>query len=308
MSVIEPQVYNIRYPDIQYKNLVPVDTSGNEWVKSITFFSQDKVGQADWFHHDANDVPLADITREKHETGVEMAAIGYSYNTEELAQTMMVPGTNLTADRAEAARRSYEEFVDGIVLRGAPNAQNTVKGWKGLINESSVSVANADAVGNGGSPSWADKTGDQIIADVNAALTGVYTESLTVELADTVLLPVAAFTLLGSKRLGDASDLNVLSWLQRYNVYTGLTGQPLTIRAVRGLETAGVGGTGRMVVYRNDPQVLKQRIPMPHKFLTVWQRSPLRFDVPGIFRLAPLEIRRPKAIRYVDGIVEAAYE
>jgi hypothetical protein len=127
-------------------------------------------------------------------------------------------------------------------------------------------------------------------------------------MADTVLLPVAAFTLLGSKRLGDASDLNVLSWLQRYNVYTGLTGQPLTIRAVRGLETAGVGGTGRMVVYRNDPQVLKQRIPMPHKFLTVWQRSPLRFDVPGIFRLAPLEIRRPKAIRYVDGIVEAAYE
>jgi hypothetical protein len=34
----------------------------------------------------------------------------------------------------------------------------------------------------------------------------------------------------------------------------------------------------------------------------------LVFDVPGIFRLAGLEIRRPGAVRYVDGILEPAYE
>ncbi len=308
LSVIEPQVYRIRYPDIQYPNLIPVDTSGNEWAKSVTFFSQDMVGQADWFHHMALDVPLADITREKHEVGIEMAAIGYHYTLEELGQAAMVPGTNLSADRAAAAKRAYEEFVDGIAIRGYPNAANQVKGWTGLINEPSVTVANAESDGNGSSPAWDDKNGDLIIRDVNAALTGVYTESLTVEMADTIALPVAAFTLLGTTRLGANSDLSVLQWLQRYNVYTAQTGQPLTIRALRGLETAGSGGTGRMVVYRNDPQVLKIRIPMPHRFMPVWQRGPLRFDIPGIFRLAPLEIRRPKAIRYIDGIMDAPYE
>lgn len=306
LSVIEPQVYKIRYPDVQYQNLVPVDTSGSEWAKSFTFFSQDMVGQADWFHHMAMDIPLADITREKKEVGVEMAGIGYHYTMEELGQAMMIPGFTLTTDRAAAAKRAYEEFVDGVVIRGRPNAANDVKGWKGLINEPSVSVVQVQADGNGGSPAFDDKTADQVLRDINEALVGVYTESLTVEMADTILMPIATFASLGTRRI-PSTTMTILQFLTQYNAYTGQTGQGLTLRAVRGLDTAGTGGTGRMVVYRNDPQVLKQRIPMPHRFLPAWQRSPLRFDVPGIFRLAPLEIRRPKAIRYIDGVSEAPY-
>jgi hypothetical protein len=41
---------------------------------------------------------------------------------------------------------------------------------------------------------------------------------------------------------------------------------------------------------------------MTHRFLPVWQTGPLVFDVPGIFRFAGVEIRRPKSVRYVDGI------
>jgi hypothetical protein len=100
----------------------------------------------------------------------------------------------------------------------------------------------------------------------------------------------------------------VLEFLRANNVYTFQTNQPLTIRGIRGLETAGVDGTGRMVVYRRDPSVLKMHIPMPHRFLPVYQTAPLVFDVPGIFRLGGLEIRRPSAVRYVDGIIEPAYE
>jgi hypothetical protein len=95
----------------------------------------------------------------------------------------------------------------------------------------------------------------------------------------------------------------VLDYLATKNVYTQITGRPLTIRALRGLETAGQGGSGRMVAYRRDPQVLKMHIPMPHQFLPVMQTGPMVFDVPGIFRVAGLEVRRPKAVRYVDGIL-----
>jgi hypothetical protein len=58
-----------------------------------------------------------------------------------------------------------------------------------------------------------------------------------------------------------------------------------------------------MVAYRRDPAVLKMHIPMPHRFMPIWQTAPLVFDVPGIFRLAGLEIRRPKSVRYTDGIL-----
>ena len=295
-SYIEPEVYEIQYPDIQYPDLVPVDTSGNEWAKSKTFYSSDKVGQANWFHHMANDMPFADIVRTKFEQGLEMAGIGYYYTLEELGVAMQVPNLNLTAERGDAARRAYEEFMERIAFTG-----DTAKGWTGLINDTTVTAGNATADGTGSSSTWDTKTGDQMARDVNQILTNVYTASNTVEMADTLLLPISQFTKIANTRMGD-TPMNALGWIQQYNTYTAVTGQQLTIRAVRGLETAGAGGTPRMVAYRNDPQILKLHLPMPHKFLGVMQVSPLRYDVPGIFRTGGLEIRRPGSIRYLDAI------
>jgi hypothetical protein len=295
-SYIEPQVYETQYPDIQYPDLVPVDTSGNEWAKSKTFYSSDKVGQAQWFHHMANDVPFADIVKTKFEVGLEMAAIGYYYTLEELGVAQQIPGTNLTTERADAARRAYEEFMENIVFVG-----DTTKNWDGLTNNGDVTAGNATADGTGTSALWSAKTGDLMARDINQILTGVYTGSNTVEMADTLLLPITNFTTLATTRVTNTTA-SALGWVQEFNTYTAITGQKLTIRAVRGLETAGVGGTARMVAYRNDPQVLKLHLPMPHKFLGVMQVTALRYDVPGIFRTGGLEIRRPGAVRYLDGI------
>lgn len=295
-SHIETEVYRIQYPDIQYPMLVPVDESAAEWAKSVTFFSMDKVGQANWFHHNATDMPLADIQRTKFEQPLEMAAIGYRYTLEELGQAMMIPNMNLTPERAEAARRAYEEFVDDVAIRGS-----VAKNWTGLINNPLVTRVDAIADGTGTSALWSTKTADQIIRDVNDALSGVYTTTLTVEMANTVLLPIPAQVLLATTRIANTT-MTAMQYLSQYNVYTAQTGQPLTIRAVRGLESAGTGSVGRMIVYRRDPQVLKLHLPMRHRFLQVWQTGPLVFDVPGIFRLGGTEIRRPGAVRYVDGI------
>jgi hypothetical protein len=296
-TVIEQQVIKIQYPDVQYPDLVPVDTAtGNEWVKSITYYSSDMVGKADWFHHTALDVPLAELTREKFERGMEMAAIGYRYTLEEVAQSMNTPGLNLTADKAVACRRAYEEFVDNIALRGS-----TGKNMQGLMNSSLVTATTAPADGTAGGTTFASKSNDQVIRDINNALTGIATGSNWLYYADTVLLPPAVLVGLAG-RMFQNQPMTLLEWLKTYNVLTVQTGRPITLAGVRGLETAGVGGISRMVAYRRDPQVLKMWIPMPHRFLPVWQRGPLVFDVPGIFRLGGVEIRIPAAIRYLDGV------
>lgn len=299
---IESEVVRVRYPDIQYSRLIPVDTTANEWAKSVTFYSMDQVGKAGWFHHRAHDIPLADVTREKFERGIEMAAIGYRYDLEELGQAMMIPGMNLSSDKAGAARRAYEEFVDDKALRG-----DTAKGWEGLINSSLVTAIVVAADGTGGSPAFSAKTTAQVLRDVNNALTGMYISSLTLEMADTLLLPLQVLTDLATRQI-ENTTMTILQFIQMHNVYTLTTGQPLTILGVRGLETAGAGGTGRMIAYRRDPQVLKLHLPMPHRFLPIWQTGPITFDIPGIFRFGGVEIRRPGAVRYVDGIMEAPYE
>jgi hypothetical protein len=296
-TVIESQVVKMQYPEVQYPDLVPVDTAtGNEWVKSITYYSADMVGRADWFHHTAMDVPLAELTRDKFERGMEMAAIGYRYTLEEVAQAINTPGLNLTADKAVACRRAYEEFVDGVALRGS-----AAKNMQGLINSSLVSATTAPADGTGGLTTFASKTNDQVIRDINSALTGIATGTNWLYYADTVLLPPAVLVGMAG-RIIQYTQITLLEWIKTYNVLTVQTGRPITIAGVRGLETAGAGSISRMVAYRRDPQVLKMWIPMRHKFLPVWQRGPLIFDVPGILRIGGIEIRMPAAMRYLDGV------
>ena len=293
---IEPQVYEIAYPEIQYPNLLPVDTSGNEWVKSIGFYVSDKVGQAAWFNHMANDVPFADITRAKYEVGVEMAAIGYYWTMEEIGQQMMIPNLNLMVQRAAAARRASEEMIDTIAFYG-----DTTKNWTGLTNDANVTITAAPADGTGSSALWANKTAILMARDINLILAGIYTTSLTTEIADTLLLPPDRFaTLAGS--LVTNTAVTGLQLVREGNAYTALTGNPLTIRTVRGLETAGAGGIGRAIAYRNDPEILKLHLPMPFNFRPVMQVTALRFDVPGIFRTGGVEVRRPKSMRYLDGV------
>lgn len=291
---IEAQAVEIKYPDIQYPQLIPVDTSAPEWAKSVTYYSTDKVGKANWFHAKAKDIHVADVERAKYDVGIEMADIGYRYDIEELGVAMMIPGMALTSDRAAAAIRAYEEFVDDVALRGKAE-----KSMYGIMNYPGITTVLAK--NTGGNTTWDTKSADDILEDVNNALTGVYVNSLTVEMADTILLPVTALTILGTRRIPD-TDKSIMSYLIENNVYKQITGQNLTIRALRGLETAGQNGSGRMVAYRRDPQVLKMHIPMPHRFLEVFRTAPLVYDVPGIFRLAGLEVRRPGAVRYVDGI------
>lgn len=289
-SYIERQVNETVYPDIQYPQLVPVDTSANPWAKTVTYYSADKYGKADWINGNADDIPMAGTEMARNETAVYTAGIGYGYGLEEISQAQML-GLNLPAQDALAARRAYEEMVDRVAIYG-----DTSKGFYGLINAPSVTAGTA-VTGN-----WETATPAQILADINSELIGQYNATLNTAMADTLLLPYGRWLLLTTRMVSDLATETLFSWITRNNAYTAATGQPLTIRAIRGLDTAGAGGTARMVAYRRDPSVVKIHIPMPHRFLPVYQAGPIRWEVPGIFRLGGVDVRQPLLFSYTDGI------
>lgn len=288
-AYIEAGVYRTRFPAIRYPGLIPVDYSAPEWIKTVTYYSMDITGKADWIADRASDIPVVGTRLEQSETAVMMAGIGYDYGLEEINQAQML-GMNLPGEKAAAARLIYERTVDNIAFSG-----DTEKGWQGLYNNSAVTAVAAGF-------DWDTATEDQILQTVNELLTGVYTSTNEIAMADTLLLPSLKLQQIASKRLGDGNGtLTILEFLQRANVFTAETGQQLRIRGARGLNTAGAGGTARMVAYRNSAEVLKMHIPMRHRFLPV-QIVGLTYKVPGIFRLGPLDIRLPKEVRYSDGI------
>jgi hypothetical protein len=57
-----------------------------------------------------------------------------------------------------------------------------------------------------------------------------------------------------------------------------------------------------MVACHPWPDAVKMHIPMPFRFLPAWPTEPIKFGAPGLFRLGGVDIRRTKAVRYLDVI------
>lgn len=293
-SHIEAGVYSLRYPELNYAELVPVDTSAGEWAKSVTYYSMDGAGAAKWLNGNGKDVPVVGSQTEQHETAVFSAGIGYGYGLEEVNQARMLQ-QNLPSDKAAIARRAYEQMVYNVAMTG-----DTAKSFTGLFNNASVPTAAVAGDGAGSATAWSSKTPDQIIRDVNDGLTGIVTATKETELADTIVMPTERFNYIASTRLTD-TNMTILEFLQRANVYTAQTGQPLMIRGKRGMLTIGGSSTARMIAYRRAPDVLKLHVPMVHRFFPV-QIEGFQFTIPGMFRLGGLDWRLPKAGSYLDGI------
>lgn len=306
---INQKVYETRYPDFDFGRLVFVDTSGPEWSPGILTYTSDMTGAAKWQSGFAKDVPMADVSQEMAMKSFHMAAVGYQWNLEEVNTTLGIVGGSLPNRRARAARLAYNQFMMDLTVKG-----DELKGLAGLVNQTVVVATTAPADGTGSVSFWVDedgvgtKTPAQIVRDINSAISGSYRASMRTEFADTVALPAEAMEYIAATPYSETTMETILSFIQRTNLYTMQTGQQLTFVVWEDLSTAGAGGTGRMVVYKNDEDYVKLHLPMPHKFLPVYADGPFNFAVPGIFRTGGIELQSTVAFRYVDGISQPPAE
>lgn len=292
---INTQIERMEYPSFNYARLVPVNTDGDMWDIGSVFYSGDIAGAASFLSGKGFDMPYADTSVSQHLQANHFAGIGYEWSLGELKRAEKL-GRALSSDKAEAARIVAESFVYGIAIRG-----NTEKNLTGLVNDPNVSTANVPADGTGASTLWSTKTPDQINRDINAALNAPYNATMETARANRLMLPSTRMQYLASTRIGDGTD-TVLKFIRENNAYTLETGQPLEIIGTRELETAGAGGTARMVAYDNDKRVIQFHLPGPHEFLPAFQKSSMTWEVAGIMNVGGVEVRRPKGIAYRDGI------
>ena len=225
--------------------------------------------------------------------------LGYDWSLKEINQARLV-GRDLEGEKVMAVRRSFDEFLDEVVLYGDAD-----HGWDGLINNTNADRVDVDDSGTGNSRLWDDKTAEQILKDINDLILGVYTSTETVEMANVLAVPPNIWSNLVSKHI-PGTAVTVGQHIMANNVYTMRTQRPLMLREIRGLEKAGPGGVGRFMVYRRDRSVLKLHLPMPMMFLDPENRTALLYERIAYLRTGGLEVRRPKAVRYGDGITPVA--
>lgn len=291
---IESEVYMTKYPSFDITRFMPVDSSGDMWDVGTLVYSMDQVGQAEFMAGGAFDIPYASTNMAQNTRNFHLAAIGYEWNTQELQRAAKL-GRSLSSDKALAAGLAADRFIYGIAMTGKTPRGDNEKGWTGFVNDANVPSAQVANDGTGPSRLWSAKSPDQILRDINEALTAVEVNSGETMVADTLVLPTSAYNDIATKRVTD-TGATILSFLQANN----LAGERLNIIKSRALETAGTGNTRRMVAYANNSQVLKFHLPGPHQFLPAFQKASMVYEVAGIMNVGGTEVRLPKGMAYRD--------
>jgi hypothetical protein len=285
---IEGETYDVQYPELIGKTLVPVNSRVGRGKKIYTYRQFDKVGVAKLLASYAEDLPRVDVRGREFSVRIEGygASFGYSIQDIRAAAEENVP---LDAMKAEAARQVIETTLDKIAAIG-----DTDTGAVGLLN-----IANATRValpnGAGGKASWGKKTTLEILADLNALANKSYNLTYGIERAGTMVLPLDAFTLISttpmSATIPNESILAVFLKNQQF-VKEVVPWYRCT--------NAGLGGTlDRIVVYKKDPKKLEFIEPQPFEIFPPEAKN-LEFVSPCHARTAGVVCRYPLSVTYGD--------
>lgn len=292
---IEAEVYMTKYPSFDITQFMSVDSSGDMWDVGTLVYSMDNVGQAQFLAGGAFDMPYASTQMSQATRNFHLAGIGYEWNTQELQRAAKL-GRALPSDKAQAAVMAADRFIYGIAMTGKNPAGTSEKGWTGFTNNGSAPAAQVANDGTSSSRLWTAKTPDQILRDINSAITLVETGTGETFIADTLVLPTTAYDYIATTPRASGSDMTILSYLKANNT----AGTGLAIKKSRALETAGTSTSTRLVAYANNPQVIKFHLPGPHQFLPAFQKASMVYEVAGIMNVGGCEVRVPKAMVYKD--------
>lgn len=287
LDYIKSQTYDIKYAELKARKLIPISSEADPGAERIFFRSYDQFGLAKIIHNYADDLPRADVRGEEFSIPVQTLGASYGYNVKEL-RSAVFGNVPLEQRRANAARRAIAQLENSIAFFGDADS-----GIEGLLNAANIPMVAIPADGTAGIE-WDGKTPDQILRDLNLVANTVSTQTLGVEIPDTLLLPLDSYNFISSTPRSANSDTTILNFFLQNNPYIK------HVEWVNELSAAGLGGTRRMLAYRRDPEVLTLEIPMDFEQLELQPRG-LEYIIPCQEYFAGLLLYYPLACVFGDG-------
>jgi hypothetical protein len=227
-------------------------------------------------------------------------ALELKYTVLELESAAKV-GRPVDQQKFEGLQLKHQMDIDEQVYIG-----DTTTNDKGLLNNANVTPVNFVA-GAVGATQWNQKSPDEILADVNTALTTVWAASGWAVVPSRILIPPAQFGYISTAKVSNAGNVSILKYIQDNSLLTTTGKGKLDILPVKWAIGAGVGGTigttgtvDRLAVYTKD--IKRVRYPM-----TLLQRTPVQYDsiyhkATYFCRLGVVEVVYPETIGYFDGL------
>lgn len=292
---LETKIYEAKYTNINFAELIPVDTSYPEWADSWDYISYDAVTLGKFIGSSADDLPKVGLKANKSSVPIGYAGNAFDYSLDELrkSQQLRMP---IDTTKGRMAFRGAQEHTQKVAYFG-----DASRGMTGLFNNPNLALDNSTT-------NWNTATGQEIIDDMNGLFIKVWTDSANVHVPNTLVLDSTRYAQISSQRMDTGTDTTVLEFFLKNNLYTSLTGQ--TPRVVPRLQlTAAVlaangvsnGGKDRMMAYELNDENLGMVNPIPWRSLAP-QMKGLTIETPCEYKISGVEFRFPFSGCYRDHV------
>ncbi len=277
---------------------MPVVTGGGliESVASIDVTYASTGGEDDNLFFDAaNDIPViqADMSKSVARTFNFAEYMAFSVMERE---KMMGIGRDPETFLNKGIRLHCDKLIDRNVYQGFEKVNST-----GLVNNPAIARISA-ATAAGGGTRWSQKTADEILNDINSAISALWKDNdCSIDaLPNHILVPVEQFGALVTRKVSDDSERSILSYVLENNLTTQQGGE-LVISPCKWCSRAGSSRSDRMVVYCNRIDRICFNLTQPLRRMET-EYAEMRIKIPYIAQFSEVRFLYPSTVRYMDAI------
>ena len=289
LAYVKSKSYDAKYAELKGLILIPISTEAGAGINEIVYHQYRGVGFAKVIADYAKDFPRVDIYGEEKSVKVKGIGDSYGYSIKEI-RTSNRTGKGLDQRRAITARRAHDEQMNKMALKS-----DKVNGTFGLLDFPGITEVTLQNDGTGSSKTWASKTPDQIVRDINDMVNAVMEPTSAREVPDTLLLPIAQYNDIASRRIGEDGTKTLMKYILENSPYIK------KIDWLSELKNFGAGSTNRAMVGRFDEEHITLEIPQPFEQFEAQQEG-MEFTIPCHSECAGVIIYYPLAFAYADGI------
>ena len=296
LESIDQEVYEIQYPALIGRKLLPPEQGVPEWANARTYRQYDKQGVAELIADQSDDLVLSDVTGQEFTSLVKKVGSGYKYSIDELKAAIAM-GFPLDSERALTARWNSERAVDEMLAKGtmplANGTSRTVAGIKGLTNQTGTTAYTPGTKVLGGT-TWGtlaapNASGDEVAWDLMGVCNNLFEQTKQLYASFRILLNPAQFDYASQKRLGSVSDTTALRFAMGNCPYIETVQPWWQIPA------------GTMVVFAPDRRVVAAVVSMEYTMLPPQIRG-FGWYVPGSMKCGGVISRYPVGMSIVTGL------
>lgn len=286
LEYIVPRSFDVLQAPLKATTLLPVSSDVPAASKSFVYksFKEYSTGARAIANY-ADDLPRVEIDATSVTGYTNEYGLSYDISIQDL-RIAAANGLALEQRKANAVTRGMAQKLNTMAFYG--DAPNRITGWFTAAGINAAPVAGA----NVGAKLWANKTADLILKDLNEPLIYVKDNTNGVEIPNTIVLPLAQYSLIKTMPRAAGTDTTILEFFLATN-------PGVSVEEAAELKGAFAGDTDGMIVYVKSEDKACLEMPMaPVRYAPQWTNLAYVVNYSMIFGGFVLRYPKSQCFRY----------